>query len=553
MAKNDLAKKVIIYDTTLRDGAQGEGISFSVEDKIKISLHLDSLGIHYIEGGWPGSNPKDMEYFRRIRDYSLKNATVAAFGATRKPNTSAENDANLKALVDTGAKTATIVGKSWDFHVKTALNTTLEENLAMIEDSARYLRGKDIEVIYDAEHFFDGYKANPEYALSTVLAAERGGASTVVLCDTNGGCMPMEIHDIVGEVRKKLTVPLGIHTHNDSGLAVANSIVAVDAGAAHVQGTVNGYGERCGNADLCSVIPNLSLKCGIETIPQKSIAGITELSRYVSELANMLPVTSQPYVGMSAFAHKGGIHVNALMKNARTYEHIRPEQVGNRRRVLVSELSGMSNLLYKCRELRLNFDFLNQSAKSRPDGKDKSGKEIRQLLEEIKKLENKGFQFEGAEGSFELLLRRMYNGGYHRPFQLENLRVVMEMQEKGGVRSDATIKLKVGDEVVHTAAEGNGPVNALDNALRKALEEFYPEVKEMQLIDYKVRVLDGKDGTGAVVRVLIETSDGRRSWGTVGVSPNIIEASWQALVDSIAYGLLKRENLPAHAGKYCEG
>jgi len=535
-----MAKKVVIYDTTLRDGAQGEGISFSVEDKIKISLRLDSLGIHYIEGGWPGSNPKDMEYFRRIRNYSLKNAVVTAFSSTRKPGIPVESDSSLKALVDAGVKAAAVVGKSWDFHVETALGTTLEENLAMIEESVRYLCGKGMEVIYDAEHFFDGYKANPEYALSTVMAAERGGASTVVLCDTNGGCMPMEIYDIVSEVRKKLSVPLGIHTHNDSGVAVANSIMAVEAGVTHVQGTVNGYGERCGNADLCSVIPNLSLKCGVETIPRKNIAGITELSRYVSELANMIPVSNQPYVGMSAFAHKGGIHVSALMKNARTYEHIRPEQVGNKRRVLVSELSGMSNLLYKCKELNLNFDFLRQDENARLD-KAKGDKNIRRLLEEIKELESKGFQFEGAEGSFELLLRRMYNGGYRRPFNLENLRVVIEMQERGGVRSDATIKLKVGDEVVHTAAEGNGPVNALDNALRKALEEFYPEVKEMQLVDYKVRVLDGKDGTGAVVRVLIETSDGRRSWGTVGVSPNIIEASWQALVDSIAYGLLKRK------------
>jgi len=525
---------VQIYDTTLRDGAQGEGISFSCEDKIKIALHLDKMGFHYIEGGWPGSNPKDLEFFSRIRGYALKCARIAAFGSTRKAGSVAENDTSVRAILDSGVQVATIVGKTWDFHVFKALGTTLEENLAMIRDTVAYLKRCGLEVIYDAEHFFDGYKANAAYALETVKAAKEGGASTVVLCDTNGGSLPMEIKELVERVSGQLTIPLGIHAHNDGEMAVANSLMAVQAGATQVQGTVNGYGERCGNANLCSVIPNLTLKCGIDTIPREKLPHLTEMSRFVSEVANVSPDSHQPYVGASAFAHKGGIHVSALMKDSKTYEHTEPELVGNHRRVLVSELSGMANLLYKYKELNLDVD------KQSPEG--------RHILEEIKKLENQGFQFEGAEGSFELLLRKA-NNGYTEPFALETLRLLIEMRESNPVYSEAIIKMKVGDQVVHTAAEGNGPVNAMDNALRKALERFYPCIKTMQLTDYKVRVLDEKDGTGAMVRVHIETRDGWRTWGTVGVSQNIIEASWQALVDSIAYGLLKGDAVTQENGK----
>ncbi|WP_027717588.1 citramalate synthase [Desulfovirgula thermocuniculi] len=515
---------VEIYDTTLRDGAQGEGISFSVEDKVKIALKLDEMGFHYIEGGWPGSNPKDADFFQRIRQHRLKNARLAAFGSTRRPGVPAHQDPNLQSLLAAGTPVATIFGKTWDFHVQKALETTLEENLAMIRESVRFLKSRGLMVIYDAEHFFDGFKANPAYALATLKAAQEGGADRLVLCDTNGGSLPGQIAAIVGRVKEEVPVPLGIHCHNDGELAVANTLAAVEAGVVHVQGTVNGYGERCGNANLCSVIPNLTLKCGHETIPRDALARLTELSRYVSEVANLHHNTHQPFVGASAFAHKGGVHVSAILKDPRTYEHIDPSLVGNRRRVLVSELSGLSNLLYKFRELNLELGT--------------SREENRRLLEEIKELEYQGFMFEGAEGSFELLLRRAYDN-YREPFKLESLRIIIEMKENSPVHSEAVIKMTVGDKVVHTAAEGNGPVNALDNALRKALEDFYPEIRRMKLTDYKVRVLDEKQGTAATVRVHIETGDGERSWGTVGVSTNIIEASWQALVDSIAYGLLK--------------
>ncbi|HAG06743.1 MAG TPA: citramalate synthase [Peptococcaceae bacterium] len=512
-----------IYDTTLRDGAQAEGISFSVEDKVKIARRLDRLGFHFVEGGWPGSNPKDMEFFQRMQKEPLANAKIAAFSSTRRVGVRAEDDTNLQAILACGVKVATLFGKSWDFHVFRALETTLDENLAMIRESVAYLRSKGLEVIYDAEHFFDGYKANREYALATLRAAEEGGARTLVLCDTNGGTLPLEVYEIVADVRRHVRTPLGIHTHNDGGVAVANALVAVDAGVTHVQGTVNGFGERCGNADLCVVIPNLAFKKNISTLPPQNLAQLTDLSRYVCEVANIHPDPRQPYVGSSAFAHKGGVHVSALMKAAQTYEHIPPEAVGNRRRVLVSELSGLSNLMYKYRELNL--------------GLERSSEETRKLLAEIKELEHQGFQFESAEGSFELMLRRAYNG-YEEPFTLENLRTIIEIRE-GKMYTEAIIKLRVRDQVVHTAAEGNGPVNAIDNALRKALEEFYPAIKKMKLNDYKVRVLNEKAGTGAVVRVLIETGDGKHSWSTVGVSANIIEASWQALADSFAYGLLK--------------
>ncbi|MFZ5645924.1 MAG: citramalate synthase [Bacillota bacterium] len=522
-------RSVEIYDTTLRDGSQGEGISFSVEDKIKIALKLDKMGFHYIEGGWPGSNPKDMDFFKRIVDEPLKNARITAFGSTRRPGTAAHEDANLNTILSSGVQVATLVGKTWDFHVTHALNTTLEENLAMIRESVAFLRGKGLTVFYDAEHFFDGMKANTEYALATLSASVEGGASTLVLCDTNGGQMPGDIRDVVTLVAKKFNVPLGIHCHNDIDMAVASTVMAVQAGAGQVQGTVNGYGERCGNANLCSIIPVLAFKCGIDTIPRERLKRLTELSRYVSEVANKVPVSGQPFVGSSAFAHKGGIHASAILKSSRTYEHIDPELVGNSRRVLVSELSGLSNLLYKCREMNLDLELQKE--------------ENRELLDRIKDMENEGYHFEGAEGSFELLLRKLKTG-YKEPFRLENLRIIIEMSEDKPTNSQTVIKMSVGDKVVHTAAEGNGPVNALDNALRKALDEFYPCIRSMHLTDYKVRVLEEKDGTGALVRVLIESSDGKRSWGTIGVSENIIEASWKALVDSIAFGLLKNQETP---------
>lgn len=518
--------RVEIYDTTLRDGAQGEGISFSAKDKVKIALRMDELGFHYIEGGWPGSNPKDMQFFELIKKHRLKNARITAFGSTRKPGVAAAEDKNLQQIVQSKAPVATIFGKTWDFHVTNALVTTLEENLAMISESVSYLKKQGLEVFYDAEHFFDGYMANKEYAMATLQAARDGGAARIILCDTNGGRLPSEIQAVVCEVARVINVPLGIHCHNDCELAVANSITAVQAGVTQVQGTINGYGERCGNANLCSIIPNLAFKCQKESLPEKSLTELTELSRFVSEIANMHPMNNQPYVGGSAFAHKGGVHVNALLKDPRTYEHIEPEQVGNRRRVLVSEQSGLSNLVYKYQEIDMGLGLQKE--------------ENRQLLKELKELENQGYQFEGAEGSFELRLRKAYHG-YKEPFSLENLKVLMEVRD-GTVCSEAIVKMNVNGQVVHTAAEGNGPVNALDNALRKALEEFYPDIANMHLADYKVRVLDEKDGTGAVVRVLVETGDGHCTWGTVGVSSNIIQASWEALVDSLAYGLLRLEN-----------
>ncbi len=521
-------RKVSIYDTTLRDGTQGEGISLSVEDKLKIAVKLDRIGIHYIEGGWPGSNPKDIEFFKRIKGYKMEQASIVAFGSTCKPGLKPEEDTSIQSILESDVKIATLFGKSWDFHVTHALKTTQEENIRIISESIRYLKSKGLQVFYDAEHFFDGYKSNPAYALETILTAQDAGAELICLCDTNGGSLPLEIMDIVSLVVKKVQVPVGIHTHNDGELAVANSLVAVQAGAVQVQGTINGYGERCGNANLCSVIPNMMYKLNYECIPAEKLTGLTELSRYVSELANLNPNPHQPYVGNSAFAHKAGVHVSALLKNPETYEHIQPEKVGNVRRVLVSELSGISNMIYKVEELKLDIDFSHINP------------ETKAILEKIKDLEHQGFQFEGAEGSFELLLRKGFNG-YCEPFNLETLRVIIEKREDNDIYSEAIIKLRVGNEIVHTAAEGNGPVNALDNALRKALEGFYPEIREMKLADYKVRVLDGDLGTGALVRVLIETQGKQDSWGTVGVSSNIIEASWQAIVDSIAYGLLKKK------------
>ena len=522
-----MTKEVKIYDTTLRDGTQGEGLSLSVDDKIKITRRLDEMGFHYIEGGWPGSNPKDIEFFSRMKRYPLKNARLVAFGCTRRPGSAVQQDDNLQAVLKSGVKTAAIFGKSWELHVTLALDTTLEENLAMIGETLSYLKGKGLELFYDAEHFYDGFKENPAYALKTLETAVDAGADLLCLCDTNGGALPDEIYRITAEVCRRFPgTTVGVHAHNDAGLAVANSLMAVKAGAIQVQGTINGYGERCGNADLCSVIPILMRKMGCRCLSDDKLAQLTELSRYVSELANLIPNTHQPFVGNSAFAHKGGVHVSALLKNPKTYELIDPAAVGNSRRVLVSELSGMSNILCKIEELGLDVDV------------NRTNEQTRKVLTEIKELENQGYQFEGAEASFELLMRKAFNT-YRQPFTLETLRVIMELKEEGKVHSEAVIKMRVGDRVIHTAAEGNGPVNALDNALRKALEDFYPEIRSMTLSDYRVRVLDGDRGTGALVRVLIETSDSHNTWGTVGVSSNIIEASWKSLVDSIAYGLLK--------------
>ena len=522
-----LYKVVKLYDTTLRDGTQMEGISYSTDDKLKITKKLDELGVDYIEGGWPGSNPKDIEYFKKVKELSLENAQIAAFGSTRRAGIKAKEDPNINAILSSGVEIATIFGKSWDLHVTDALKTTLDENLAMIEDTISHLKSEGLKVFYDAEHFFDAYQANKEYALKTLQAAANGGADTIVLCDTNGGTLPLKVKDIIEEVQQKVSVSLGIHAHNDADVAVANSLIAVQSGAVQVQGTVNGYGERCGNANLSSLIPNLKLKHGIDVISDEQLSSLTEVSRYVSEVANLSPSSQQPYVGDSAFAHKGGIHVSALMRNPETYEHLQPEVVGNSRRVLVSELSGKSNLVYKAEEFGIELD--------------KESENLSQVLDKIKELEHQGYQFEGAEASFEILMKKAM-GTYERLFELEGCRIITEKNEGMTPISEATIKVKVNDKIMHTAAEGEGPVNALDSALRKALIEFYPVLEEMHLIDYKVRVLDGNDGTAAKVRVLIESSDGHETWGTVGASTNIIEASWQALVDSIEYGIKLKEN-----------
>lgn len=519
-------KKIDIYDTTLRDGSQREGVSLSVTDKIKIAEKLDQFGVSHIEGGWPGSNPKDIEFFRRAAKIKFKNAKLCAFSSTRRPGVPVSEDSNLKALIEAKTETVTLFGKSWDFHVHDALKTTLEENLNMIRDSIQYLKSMGREVFFDAEHFFDGYKANPDYALATLEAAEKGGAEVIVLCDTNGGLMPWELTTILSAVKEKIKTPLGIHVHDDAGMATANSLLAVREGIIQIHGTINGYGERCGNANLCTIIPNLQLKMGIEVITPEQLKGLTKLSRFIAELANIAPADQQPYVGFNAFAHKGGIHVDAVSKMPATYEHADPVQVGNQRRILVSELSGRSNISLKTTQNNIKLD--------------KDCPETATILRRIKEMEHYGYQFEGAEGSFELLILKMMKA-YTPLFKLEGFRMIIEKREDGELYSEATIKVRVGNEQVHTAAEGNGPVNALDNALRKALEGFYPALKKIKLIDFKVRVIDGVDGTGAQVRVLIESSDDQMSWGTVGVSPNVIEASWIALVDSLEYGLLCRK------------
>jgi 2-isopropylmalate synthase len=519
-----------IFDTTLRDGSQGEGVTLSSNDKVRVAEALDEFGVHYIEGGWPGSNPKDIEFFKRIKDVQLETAKIAAFGSTRRPENSAEQDPNLNAIIETGTPVVTIFGKSWDLHVTDALRISPEQNLDIIEDSCRFLKRMGKEVVYDAEHFFDGYKANPSYALQTIEAAQHGGADIIVLADTNGGTLTHELAPIFDVVKKRITKPLGIHAHNDSDCGVANSIEAVRCGAVHVQGSINGYGERCGNANLCSVIPILHLKLGIKCIPDDHLHHITELSRYVSELANMSHVMNMPFVGESAFAHKGGIHVNAVMKNPKTYEHIEPETVGNARRVLVSDLSGKSNILYKASEFGIDLSTLEDRSKK-----------TKEVLKRLKELEHMGYQFEGAESSFEILIKKLI-GTFDDYFSLEGFRVITEKRgPRENVLSEATIKVTVDGEKELTASEGVGPVNALDKALRKALTIFYPTLSEMRLVDYKVRVLDTKKATEAMVRVLIQSTDGIDEWGTVGVSQNLMEASWLALVDSISYKLMKDE------------
>ncbi len=521
------SRSIKIYDTTLRDGSQAEDIAFSMEDKIRITQKLDELGIHYIEGGWPGSNPKDLQFFQEIRSLSLSNAKVVAFGSTCRAGLSPEEDLNLQSLINAGTQVVTIFGKSWDLHVLEALNISLEQNLEIVSQSIRFLKKRVPEVIFDAEHFFDGFKKNPAYALSVLKVAQDSQADWIVLCDTNGGTLPHDLQQAIREVRKTISRPLGIHVHNDSELAVANSLLAVQEGITQVHGTINGYGERCGNANLCSIIPNLKLKMGVDCISEVQLQKITEVSRFVAELANLPHPKYLPYVGNSAFAHKGGVHVSAIRKSPLTYEHIVPEQVGNRQRVLISDLSGESNILYKAAEFGIDLE-----------SKDPN---IRTLLENLKQLEHEGFQFEGAEGSFEILMKKAL-GRHKKFFELLGFRVIVEKKEENHSFSEATIMVRVGDQIEHTAAVGNGPVNALDHAIRKALEKFYPELKEVKLFDFKVRILTTKDGTAARTRVLIESGDQQSKWGTVGVSENIIEASWQALVDSIDYKLLKEED-----------
>ena len=522
-----MRRLIRIYDTTLRDGTQGEGVSFSGEDKVRLASRLDALGIHYIEGGWPGSNPKDLRFFRRMQDVTLKHAKLAAFSMTRRAGGRADGDGNMQALIDAGAPVATIVGKLWDFHVTDALDTTLPENLAMIADTIAYLRPRMDEVLFDAEHFFDGFRANRDYALATLKAAADAGAHWLVLCDTNGGTLPPDLVEIIREVKRHVPARLGIHVHNDAECAVANSLAAVLEGCEQVQGTMNGFGERCGNANLVSVIPALVLKLKLDCIPEPNLRELRDVARFVSELANRKPWSSQPYVGDSAFAHKGGMHVSAVQKHPETYEHIDPGAVGNHRRVLVSELSGKSNILWKAKEFGIDLD------RETPDS--------RRILERLKDLEDQGFLFEGAEASFELLMEKAL--GRHRAwFELVAYRVIVEEQAaEGEPVAEATVRVRVKGMLEHTAAAGNGPVNALDHALRKALEEFYPSLKTMKLLDYKVRILDESAGTGAKTRVLITSGDGEETWGTVGVAENIIEASWQALVDSIEYKLRRDE------------
>ena len=515
-----------IYDTTLRDGAQSEDVSFSADDKVLVAQKLDELGVHFIEGGWPGANPKDIEFFRMIKEIPLKHASVVAFGSTRKASNRVQKDQNIIALLAAETQTITIFGKTWPLHVTDALGISLSQNLEIIEDSIEYLRSHGRRLFYDAEHFFDGYKANPDYALETVRRAVRAGAERVILCDTNGGTMPWEIQRICEAVQQESRIPLGIHAHNDTEMAVANSLVAVETGIVQVQGTINGIGERCGNANLCSVLPNLELKTK-RPLLRKKLANLRNVSNFVTEIANLVPDKHQAYVGDAAFAHKGGVHIHAVQKNAATYEHILPELVGNRQRVLVSDSAGRSGLQAKLEDYGVTLT--------------KDHAKVQELVTALKDLEGSGYQFEGAEGSFELVVRKAL--GKHKPsFELLGFRVNVEKRRSDeSPMCEATVMVKVENVIEHTAAEGDGPVNALDHALRKALGKFYPQLQEVKLLDYKVRVLAANKGTASKVRVLIESGDHKEKWGTVGVSENIIEASWQALADGIEYKLLPKD------------
>ena len=515
--------EIEIYDTTLRDGSQGEGINFSVADKLRIAERLDAFGVHYIEGGWPGSNPKDIEFFQQVRRKEFKNAKVAAFGSTRRKNVAVEKDDQVQLLIAAETPVITIFGKTWMLHVKEVLNTTPEENLAMIGETVRFLKEKGKIVVYDAEHAFDGYKDNPEYAMSTWEAAEKAGAELVVLCDTNGGSLPGEVQKIVEAARAKLKCRIGIHTHNDAGLGVANALAAVEVGASHVQGTINGYGERTGNCNLTSVIPLLSLKMQLRCVPEKSLAHLRELSDFVDEIANLRHDPRQPWVGSAAFAHKGGMHVNAVQKVTQSFEHVNPDLVGNTRRILISDLAGRSNILMKAREL--GYDIKNETP------------ELKTILNRVKELEHAGYEFEAAEGSLALLIRKALRHE-HAPFKVDAYHVSMRRDGQDST-CEATVKVRVGEKRAHTVADGDGPVNALDAALRAALTRFFPVLEKVQLTDYKVRILDTATGTAAKTRVLLQTTDGKDYWSTVGVSKNIVEASLQALVDSLEYALLK--------------
>jgi len=522
-------KDVYLFDTTLRDGEQAEQISFSLDDKIKIALKLDEFGIDYIEGGWPGSNPKAINFFKEIKKYKIQNAKITAFGSTRYHKNKCENDPNIQALIEVDTPAVAIFGKTWDLHVTEALRVPMNTNIEMIYDSIAYLKSKGKIVIYDAEHFFDGFKGNKKYAIRTVKAAIEAGADNITLCDTNGGSMPTEVDTIIKEIKGIIgKTPLGIHTHNDSGLAVANSLIAVNNGATLVQGTINGYGERTGNADLIVLIPNIQIKYKKKCVDEKNLKKLTDLSWFVSEIANLPHDLRQPYVGACAFTHKGGIHVSAVQRNVQTYEHISPELVGNKRRVLISDQSGKSNLIYKAEERGIDISSVSE--------------ELKGLLEDLKQMENEGYEFEAAEGTFELLLDKLL-GKHKKFFELKGFRVINEKRSASEhTLSEATVKLVCPDGIErHTAADGDGPVNALDRALRKALLEFYPVLKNVKLTDFKVRVINAAEGTAAKVRVLIESSDGKSEWGTVGVSENIVEASYRALVDSIEYKLLKEE------------
>jgi len=513
--------QIQIYDTTLRDGTQSEGFTLSANDKVRVAQRLDAFGVAFIEGGWPGSNPKDVEFFERARDMQWKNALIAAFGSTCRVKGGPEDDANIKALLDSHTPVCTIFGKTWTLHVKEVLKTTREDNLRIIEQSVAYLKANDKRVLYDAEHFFDGYKADSVYAIETLQAAIRGGAEMVVLCDTNGGSLPWDVERIMREVKTAINHPIGIHAHNDGESAVINSLTAVREGATQVQGTINGVGERCGNVNLNSVIANLELKMGYQCLPPGNIGKLYELSHFVAEVANITPDEHLPFVGKSAFAHKGGVHVAAMRRSVQSYQHVTPELVGNKMRVVVSDLSGRGNLLSKAEE----------------HGVEVEGEEVVGVLNDIKELEARGFSFEAAEASVTMMLKRQ-EYGYKPPFELIDFFVNVEHRDKRGIFAEAMVKVRVQGEILHTAAEGNGPVNAMDNALRKALVGYYPQVANFHLSDYKVRILDSDHGTEAITRVLLDTRNDTSRWSTVGASANIIEASWRALADSVEYGLM---------------